>query len=88
MFAPTDMLILSVLQTAVASPLGIEIKTNDVTKARSEIYRVRKSFGEPAMQDIQVRVCPSDPGSRLWLLRKGEVNSLTVTLDERSLLDA
>jgi hypothetical protein len=65
------------LRTALASPLGIQIRILEdgegvVTpslRAKQILYRFRREIGDVELNKISVHFCPSDPDHRLWLLK-------------------
>jgi len=68
----------SVLRQALESPLGIQVKINQdegksvVTpslRARQILYRFRQELGDIELNQIQIKLCPTDPDHRLWLVK-------------------
>lgn len=75
-----DTQCLSVLQAAASSAVGLCIRTNNAFKARAELYRFRKDFGDPELRSLQIRVSPNDSENELWILRPDKINAVTVSL--------
>jgi hypothetical protein len=68
----------NVLRTALESPYGIQILIYEdppgqvvtpTLRARQILYRFRQEIGDKDMDQIQIRLCPTDPDHRLWLVK-------------------
>jgi hypothetical protein len=60
-----DML-LSILQSAAAEPIGIVIQTSDTARAKAALYRARSVCHDPALMALQIRTSPwKDQGDLL-----------------------
>jgi hypothetical protein len=77
---PTDMQCLTVLQAAASAAVGLCVRTNNAYKARAELYRFRKDFGDPELRALSIRVSPNDSERELWILRASATNATTVNL--------
>jgi len=72
----------SVLRQALESPLGIQVLvyqdrengavTTPTLRARQILYRFRHEIGDKELEKIQIRLCPTDPDQRLWLIKMSD----------------
>ena len=58
---------LELLYQALHSPLGIEIRSDDVPNALFRLYAARRNSGDPDLDRLQMRRQP-DP-SLIWIVR-------------------
>lgn len=72
--SPQDLQCLTVLQAAVADPVGIVLRTNNAAHARQTLYNFRSKFGDPTLAEIHIRVSPRDSEHELWLIRRTSIN--------------
>lgn len=49
-----DPELLAVWEAALSEPLGIKIKTNDVTYCKMRLYRVRKRSNDPRLMELSI----------------------------------
>jgi hypothetical protein len=56
------------LYDALASELGIVVRSNDPVKLRERLYPLRKS--EPEFADLSFVLSPTNPETDLWILRR------------------
>lgn len=55
--------------TAIKSPKGIIIDTNDRTLLRNQLYKVRREAKNPIL-DIVCIIFPKEPKTELWIVHK------------------
>jgi len=68
-----------ILREALSAQIGIQILINEEQKGtvtpslrvKQILYRFRQEIGDRDLEVLQIRLCPSDPDHRLWLI-KGE----------------
>jgi hypothetical protein len=55
---------------ALASELGVVIKTGDPQGTKMKLYAIRKELNDPDLDQISVMQSPDDPGGELWLVKR------------------
>ena len=55
---------------ALASPLGIVVKTDDPAGDARELYIFRKKLKDPDLETISIMTSPTSPDSELWLVKR------------------
>lgn len=50
--------LLTILQTALAEPIGLVLRTSDPTRARATLYRIRSEANDPTLSVLQIRASP------------------------------
>ena len=55
--------------TALRSPLGICIKTDNRASLRTNLYNCRKASQDPMLETLVVRFSPSVP-DELWIVKR------------------
>jgi len=56
------------LYDALASELGIVLRSNDPVKLRERLYPLRKS--EPEFTNLSFVLSPTNPETDLWIIRR------------------
>jgi hypothetical protein len=56
------------LYDALASELGIVLRSNNPVKLRERLYPLRKS--EPEFADLSFVLSPTNPETDLWIIRR------------------
>jgi len=57
---------------ALASDLGIVIKTNDPEALRQQLYKSRREAGDPNLDNLSVRISPTMPREEVWIVKNGK----------------
>ena len=60
---------LAIWKAALSSTVGIRVGTNDPTRARALMYKVRSTAGDVELNPLMIRVSPDDSEGELWILR-------------------
>lgn len=55
--------------SALASPFGIIVETDDTEKLKARLYAARSEAMDPDLQNISIKVSPFNP-SHLWLVKR------------------
>lgn len=55
-------LLASILESAMAQPIGLLLRCSDPIAARAALYRARTKAGNPAMSQLQIRISPFPDG--------------------------
>lgn len=63
------------LLRALASPIGIVLKTSSPKALRTALYAVRSSAEDPRLAGLAFRPNPLTPESELWVLKAGSSSS-------------
>lgn len=61
---------IELLYAALASPLGIIVETNNVTRLRNKLYEIKRE--DSMFEAISLSPSPTNPGAELWILNKGQ----------------
>lgn len=56
------------LYRALSASVGIVIRTNNPTLARSRLYAAKKT--DPAFSELSIKPSHSSPATELWVVRK------------------
>lgn len=70
---PPPIHMTEILYQAVASPIGVIVATNDVTRLRAKLYTLRRA--DPLFANIALVPSPTNPSSELWVVKKGELDA-------------
>jgi hypothetical protein len=62
-----------ILFTALASPLGIEVETNNPTSLRAKLYEARRE--DEALHCLSIHPSPANPSKALFIVKKSEENN-------------
>lgn len=62
---------------AVRSPLGIKLRTNNVTTVRARLYAVRRAANDPRLEPYSINISPEFP-DELWIT----LRSTSAAVDE------
>jgi len=65
-------LLKAILYSALASPLGLLLRTSDQVRARAGLYKARADAQDPSLSILQIRVSPW-PGEGDLVICKGQV---------------
>lgn len=57
-----------ILYTALASPLGIEVETNNPETLRAKLYAARRA--DPALEPLSIHLSPTSPSTALFIIRR------------------
>lgn len=63
---------------ALASPLGIVVKTNNPERAKLDLYAARKEANVAEFHDFSVVNSPTSP-TEIWIVRKANLNAAKET---------
>jgi len=63
-------LLKAILYSALASPLGLLLRTSDQVRARAGLYKARADAQDPSLSILQIRVSPW-PGEGDLVICKG-----------------
>lgn len=56
------------LYSALHSPLGIVIQTDNAERTRQKLYRARRELMNPELDKLSLVISPTDP-SQLWIVK-------------------
>lgn len=56
-----------ILSQALATEIGLVVRTNDTERAKLAFYKFRKELGETEFRRIQIKFSPTNPDEELWL---------------------
>lgn len=76
---------LELLYTALASPIGCVVTTNDFARAQQKLYSARAKSGDPSLDILQFRRSPLAPETEIWIVKTkpaGEPVPLPTTTEE------
>jgi hypothetical protein len=59
------------LYSALASPYGVVVRTDNPALLRQRLYSERKKSGDPLLMSITIAESRDDPSSELWLMKQG-----------------
>ena len=65
---------LEILYQAVASPLGLVVKTSDFQLAQQRLYKARRESGDLELDRLQFRHSPHAP-DELWIVKGPDPNA-------------
>lgn len=60
--------LIELLYTALQSPLGIIVETNDPEICKAKLYALRKQ--DPDFACLSFLVSPTDPANSFWIIKK------------------
>jgi len=83
-------LALHVLYSAIESPHGIIVRTNDTMRARQLLYKFRKDLNDPNLNLLKIRLSPHDTDHELWIIKstvdpETKITTETVTIQNLGL---
>jgi hypothetical protein len=55
--------LLAILQSAMAEPIGLVLRTSDPTRARAALYKARAEAQDPQLACLQIRTSPFPDGN-------------------------
>jgi len=61
-----------ILYEALASPLGIEVETNNPENLRAKLYAARRA--DPALEPLSIHISPTNPSAALFIIRRPSEN--------------
>lgn len=70
--------VLAIWQAALSEPIGILIRTNDVTTMKAKLYRVRKKSQILDLMRLQIRTSPFPDGD-LVICHSGKIPAIKPT---------
>jgi hypothetical protein len=73
---------LIILTAAASAAVGIVVGTNNPTKARAAIYKMRRDFANPEFDNIHIRVSPDNSEGELWLIQKDRMPTFAFSTAE------
>lgn len=56
---------------ALATKVGIRIKTPDPGQLKAALYKARAKLGDPALKELTIYVSRSNPQEEIWIVQKG-----------------
>lgn len=62
---------LELLYQALASPIGIVVRTSNFSLCQQRFYRARREAGDPALDCLQLRRSPFAPEGEIWIVKGG-----------------
>ena len=77
--SPREAEALELWYLAQASPLGIEIATDNPRRAEAILYRVRQKSEDAALLALSLCRSPTTPATHLWIIRTIPRNQLFPT---------
>jgi hypothetical protein len=60
---------LAIWKEALGASVGLRVGTNDPTRARAQMYKVRTMIGDVDLSSLMIRVSPDDTEGEIWILR-------------------
>jgi hypothetical protein len=60
---------LTILYQALAEPIGLVVKTDNLRLAASRLRRLRDTYGDPALKVLNFVVSPENPQDEIWIIR-------------------
>lgn len=63
---------LDLLYSAIDSPIGVLVETNNVERLQARLYKVRRDHVEsdPRLANISLKPSPISPTTQLWIINK------------------
>lgn len=58
---------------ALASPIGIVVSVSDYAGAYARFMNAKRSMGDPALDNLQIRRSPHLPEQELWIVKKSVI---------------
>lgn len=55
---------------ALASSFGIIIETDNVERAKAQLYKVRAASSDPDLESVSIVTSPTNPDHDLWLVKR------------------
>ena len=57
------------LQRALASPIGIAVRTDDYIRALARFYSARRAEGNPELWNLQLKRPPTGEVGEIWIMK-------------------
>jgi hypothetical protein len=76
MSSTKSSLLLPFLYQALAAPIGIVLRSNDVERARAACYSARAKAGDAALTLLEIRLNPRAPKEEIMIVKKGASGQL------------
>lgn len=54
---------------ALASPLGIGLRSRDPVRLKNVLYTARANLHDPSLKSLSIRTAPDSPTNTLWIVK-------------------
>lgn len=68
--SPLNEIVVTSLYSALKTPLGLKITTNDPQRARRLFYKLREELNDPSLDALSISFSPTSSDNEIWLLKK------------------
>lgn len=68
--SPLNEIVVTSLYSALKTPFGLKITTNDPQRARNLFYKLREELNDPSLDIISISFSPTSADNEIWLMKK------------------
>lgn len=66
----SSVLSIDLWYSALASPSGVIIETNDPERAKAKLYSLRALASDPDLEALSIVQSPTAPSTDLWIVKR------------------